>query len=177
MRIVCIAAALVALAVAAPVSAQHWQAVETAMGRTGVAQAGDVYRFNFPRTDLKVTASGVRIESAFALGGWVAFKRHGDGVMAMGDLVLTENEVTPVLTRLQQGGVEQTAVHHHVLHETPRVIYMHIHAHGDAVKIAETIRAALALTRVAAPASAAAHRASPAPMGLDEIHVSYNSER
>jgi hypothetical protein len=144
--------ALIALTIAAPASAQDWKAVETAIGRPGVAQAGDVYRFNFPRGDLNVTAAGVRLEPTFALGGWVAFKRHGDGVMAMGDLVLTEKEVTPVMTRLQRGGVEQTAVHHHVLQEKPRVLYMHVHAHGDAVRIAETIRAALALTKVPAPA-------------------------
>ena len=139
--------------------AQDWKAVEDAMGRSGVPQPFEVHRFNFPRSDMKVTASGVALKPAFALGSWVAFKRHGQGAMAMGDLVLKESEVTPVITRLQQGGVEQTAIHHHVLHESPRVIYVHVHAHGDPVDIAKTIRAALALTTTPPPAAAS----SPAP--------------
>jgi hypothetical protein len=147
---------------ASTASAQDWKSVEAAMGRAGVAQPGDVYRFNFPRSDLRVTAAGVRLKPAFALGGWVAFKRvpgaiHGDVAMAMGDLVLTESELTPVITRLQQGGVEQTAIHHHVIRESPRVLYVHIHAMDGPVKIAETIRAALVLTKTP-PAS------PPAPM-------------
>ena len=142
--------------IASTSAAQDWKAVEAAMGRPGVAQPGDVYRFNFPRSDLRVTAAGVRLKPAFALGGWVAFKRvsgaiHGDVAMAMGDLVLTESELTPVLTRLQQGGVEQTAIHHHVIRESPRVLYMHIHASDDPLKIAATIRAALALTKTPPP--------------------------
>src|ERR1044072_4789312 len=131
--------------------AQDWKPVETAMGRAGVAQAGDVYRFKFPRGYMRVMVGDVQIKPALALGGWVAFKKPGDAYIAMGDLVLADSEVTPVLTRLQQGGVEQTAIHHHLLHESPRVLYMHIHAHGDAVKIAEAIRAAMALTKAPAP--------------------------
>jgi len=138
----------------APLSAQDWKAVDAAMGRAGVAQPADVYRFNFPRSDMDVTAAGVKVKPALALGGWVAMKRVGGGgdVMAMGDLVLADSEVGPVMQRLQQGGVEQTALHHHLLHEAPRVLYMHVHAHGDPVKIAETIRAAMALTGAPAPA-------------------------
>src|SRR4051812_5255968 len=100
--------AMIAL-LASAAQSQDWKDVESAMGRTGMPQPGDVYRFNFPRSDLKVTASGVTIKPSFALGGWVAFKRvpgaiHGDVAMAMGDLVLTQAELTPVITRLQQGG-------------------------------------------------------------------------
>src|SRR5438046_1776602 len=142
-------------AVASPASAQDWKAVEAAIGRPGVPQPGAVYRFNFPRSDMHVTASGVRLKPALALGGWIAMKAHGNGVMAMGDLVLTESELIPVISRLQQGGVEQTAIHHHVIRESPRVLYMHVHADGDPVKIAETIRAALALTKTPPPAPAA----------------------
>jgi hypothetical protein len=154
-------------ALASNAAAQDWKSVEAAMGRSGIPQAGDVYRFNFPRSDLRVTAAGVRLKPAFALGGWVAFKRvpgaiHGDVAMAMGDLVLTENELTPVITRLQQGGVQQTAIHHHVIRETPRVLYVHIHAMDDPVKIAETVRAALALTKTP-PA------APPAPMAAIDL--------
>jgi hypothetical protein len=144
-------------------AAQDWKPVEAAMGRAGVSQPEGVYRFNFPRSDLEVWTRGVRVKPSFALGGWVAMKPVSDGVMAMGDLVLTDDEVVPVMTRLQQGGIEQTAVHHHLLHESPRVLYMHVHAHGDPVKIAEALRAALALTHVPPAAPTAAAAASPAP--------------
>src|SRR6185503_973929 len=144
-----------------PAEAQDWSSVESAMGRPGVAQPGDVYRFNFPRSDLRVTASGVRLKPAFALGGWIAFKRipgaiHGDVAMAMGDLVLTERELSRVISRLQQGGVQQTAIHHHIIRESPRIFYVHVHAMDDPVKIAQTIRAALALTGTPASAPPAA---------------------
>src|ERR1041385_5577308 len=112
--------AVLGLCVASSLAAQDWKPVEDAMSRPGVAQAGDVYRFNFPRGDMHVMVGDVAIKPAFALGGWVAFKKHGDAFMAMGDLVLADSEVTPVLTRLQQGGVEQTAIHHHLLHESDR---------------------------------------------------------
>jgi hypothetical protein len=123
-----------------------WQPVEQAIGKTGAQQPGDVLRFSFPRSDLQVTARGVQIQPALALGGWVAFKRMGDQAMAMGDLVLLEDEVNLVMSALQQGGVAQTALHNHLLGASPQVMYMHIQGHGDAVRLAETIRAALALT-------------------------------
>ena len=124
-----------------------WKAVDSAMGRPGAVQPGDVHRYSMPRGDMQVSVRGVRLKPALALGSWVAFKAHGDGAMAMGDLVLSEDEVAPVMSKLQAGGIEQTAVHHHVLHETPRVLYMHVHAQGDPVKIAQAVRAAVALTK------------------------------
>jgi len=162
--------AVLGLCIAGSLSAQDWKSVEAAMGRPGVAQAGDVYRFNFPRGDMHVTVGDVAIKPSLALGGWIAFKKHGDAYTAMGDLVLADSEVTPVLTRLQQGGVEQTAIHHHLLHESPRVIYMHVHAHGDAVKIAETIHAAMMLTRAPAPAPPGSPVTPPA-MDLDTAGI------
>ncbi len=132
-----------------------WKVVEAAMGRPGVTQPGDVHRFNFPRGDMRVTAAGVPIKPAFALGGWVAMKATTGGVVAMGDLVLSEDELNPVITRLHAGGVEQTAIHHHLLHESPRVYYVHVHGHGDPVKLAETIRGAVALTKAPPPSPAA----------------------
>ncbi|HJQ19701.1 MAG TPA: DUF1259 domain-containing protein [Gemmatimonadaceae bacterium] len=152
--------------------AQDWSAVEAAIGRPGVAQAGGVYRFNFPRSDMEVWTRGVRVKTAFALGGWIAMKPVSDGVMAMGDLVLADDEVEAVMLRLQQGGVEQTAVHHHLLHESPRVLYMHVHAHGDPAKIGAAVRAALALTRTPAPPAPAASPASAMPaIDLDTAAV------
>jgi hypothetical protein len=146
--------------------ARDWKAVEQALGKAGSMQPGDVYKVSLPRSDLKVTVNGLELKPALALGSWVAFKKTGDMTMVMGDLVLTEDEVTPVLTKLQQGGVEQTALHNHVLHESPRVMYMHIHAMGDAVKIAQAIHDALALSKT--PFAAAAPSSSPTPdLGID----------
>jgi hypothetical protein len=148
-----------------PATPADWKPVEQAIGKSGAMQAGDVFKFSFPRSDLNVTARGVQIKPALALGSWVAFKKMGDHAMVMGDLVLTEDEVSPVMMKLQQEGIEQTALHNHVLNESPRVMYMHISAHGDAEKIARSIRAALALTKTPIGASG-----SPAPaqdLGID----------
>ncbi len=132
-----------------------WKAVDKALGRTGTMQPGDVYRFGMPRGDLQVTVAGVRVKPALALGSWLAFKATPDGAVAMGDMVLLEKEVAPVMARLQEAGIEQTAVHHHVLRESPRVIYMHVHGHGDPIKIAEGVRAALDLTGTPAQSASA----------------------
>lgn len=146
------------------VSTADWKSVEQALGKAGSMQPGDVYKVSFPRSDLKVTAAGVELKPALALGTWVAFRRMGEMTVVMGDLVLTESEVTPVLSKLQQGGVETTALHNHVLNESPRVMYMHIHVMGDAVTIAKAIHDALALTKTpfAAPPSTAT-----AEIGID----------
>jgi hypothetical protein len=147
---------------AAPRPAADWTAVDQALGRKGASQPGDVMKYSFPRSDLQVTAGGVTLKPALALGSWVAFRHVSGGhTMVMGDLVLGEDEVGPVMRALQQGGVEQTALHNHVLHESPRVMYMHIAAHGDQVTIAQTIRSALGQSRTplgtpAAPAAASA---------------------
>jgi hypothetical protein len=127
----------------------EWAAVDKALGRPGIAQAGEVQKYSFPRADLTVTLSGVTIKPALALGSWVAFKRTaGAGqAMAMGDLVLTQDEVMPVVTKLQSMGVEQTALHNHLERESPVVMYLHIQAQGDPVRIADAVHAALGLTR------------------------------
>jgi hypothetical protein len=147
--------------------AADWKAVGQALGKEGSMQPGDVYKVSLPRSDLQVTAGGVQIKPALALGGWVAFKKMGDTAMVMGDLVLTEDEVTPVMTKLQEGGVEQTALHNHVLHESPRVMYMHIHAAGDAVKIAKAIHDALALSKTPLTAPTSAPAGSDQDIGID----------
>jgi len=151
-----------------------WPAVDGAMGRVGVAQPGEVRRYNFPRSDLKVivrdSRGDVQLKPALALGGWIAMYGTGSGneVMAMGDLVLTEDELPQVMSRLQAGGVEQSAVHHHVMRESPRVLYMHVHAHGDALKLAETLRAAVALTKTPALPPAAG---TPPAIALDTLAI------
>jgi hypothetical protein len=105
----------------AAVTPIDWTKIAASLGKAGAIQPGDVYKVGMPRGDLHVTASGVRIKPALALGSWVGFKQTGEyRVMAMGDLVLLESEVAPVMTKLQEGGIEQTAIHNHLLHEAPR---------------------------------------------------------
>jgi hypothetical protein len=142
---------LIALLLATPILAQSpaRSPLEQILGRPGAAQPGGVIKFSFARTDLTVVADGLTLKPAFALGGWVAFKKIERGMtMAMGDLVLTEDEVAPVMRALQEGGVEQTAVHNHLLNESPRIVYVHISAHGDETRIATAIRDALAKTGI-----------------------------
>jgi hypothetical protein len=145
------------LAPAAAASAQDidWQKVDEAFGRKPAVVAGDVHRYGFPRTDLTVTLDGVTIKPALALGGWIAFKPMGGEAMAMGDLVLLETEIKPVMTKMIEGGIDITAVHNHLLRGSPATFYMHVAGHGDPVKLATAIRAALAesKTPLAAPAS------------------------
>jgi uncharacterized protein DUF1259 len=132
-----------------------WQNVDDALGRKP-AVSGDVHRYGFPRTDLTVTLDGVTIKPAFALGGWIAFKPAHGGAMAMGDLVLLESEVNPVMLKLIEGGLEITAVHNHLLRASPPTFYMHVGGHGDPAKMAAVIRDALGASKtpLAAPAAA-----------------------
>src|SRR5947207_7231473 len=120
-----------------------WKKVDEAIGRTA-AVSGDVHRYGFPRTDLQVMLDGVAIKPGFALGGWVAFKPAHEGAMVMGDLVLLESEINPVMAKLIENGLEITAVHNHLLRATPATFYMHVGGHGDPVKMAAAIRTALA---------------------------------
>ena len=139
-----------------PQDDREWKPVEDAMGRPGKLQPDGAFKFSMPRKDLKVTVKGTPIQAGFALGTWVAFGGTPAHAMAMGDLVLTEDEVGPVMLKLQQQGIQQTAVHNHLLHESPRVMYMHIAGHGDAVKTAKAIHDALALTGTPAAESGSA---------------------
>jgi hypothetical protein len=148
---------------------EEWNAVAQALGKSGSMQPGGVYKVSLPRTDLRITVAGVELKPAFALGSWVAFKKTGEMTMVMGDLVLTEDEVTPVLTKLQAGAIEQTALHNHVLHESPRVMYMHIHAMGDAMKIAKGIHDALAQSKTPFAAPAAGSQSQ--ELGIDTKQI------
>jgi biotin operon repressor len=136
--------------------AADWKQVEQALGRSGQQQADGAYKFGLPRGDLNVTVAGVQVKPALALGSWLAFSSPGQGAMIMGDLVLVEDEVSPVIAALQENGIQVTALHNHVLHETPRVMYMHISGHGDAVQLAATMKKVIALTKTPAPAQPAA---------------------
>jgi hypothetical protein len=150
------------LATSTPAGAQevNWKGVDEVFGRTA-AVGGDVHRYGFPRTDLQVTLDGVTIKPALALGGWVAFKPvHGE-VMVMGDLVLLDTEINPVMAKLLASGIDITAVHNHLLRANPPTYYMHVGGHGDPVKLATAIRAGLSESKT--PLGPAAAAAGPPP--------------
>jgi len=139
--------------------AADWSAVDQALGRTGTAMPPDVNRYAFGRSDLTVVSHGVTVKTSFALGGWLAFRMvDAKNAMAMGDLVLLESEVAPVIAALQAGGISQTALHNHMNGEQPAVWYLHVMAHGDPATIARAARKALELTKtpLATPGPAAA---------------------
>jgi hypothetical protein len=165
-------AAVFAVACGVAFAADEWQAqVGEALGKAGTATPSGIYRVGLPRTDLKVTLDGVGLKAGFALGSWLAFEKMGDQGMVMGDLVLTEGEVNPVMTKLAAGGIEVTALHNHLLRNQPFTMYMHVLGHGDPVKLATVLHAALAESKTplsAAPAAAAA--ASP-PIDLDTAAI------
>jgi hypothetical protein len=117
--------------------------VASVLGRPGAEQPGGVYRVALPRTDLSVSVDGVEIRPGFALGSWLAFHPHGQGLMVMGDLVLLEREVAPVMRRLAEGGIEVTALHNHLLRAQPGTMYLHVAGRGDAATLATALRAAL----------------------------------
>lgn len=140
-----IAALLCAFALPTLASAADidWKKVDAALGKTA-AVSGEVHRYGLPRSDLKVTLEGVTIKPALALGGWVAFApMHGEA-MVMGDLVLLDTEITPVMTKLLNSGLDITAIHNHILRASPATFYMHVGGHGDPEKMAAAIHAALA---------------------------------
>jgi Domain of Unknown Function (DUF1259) len=133
-------------------AAGEWKSVEDAFGFPGANLPGDVIRFNMPRKDLHVTVAGTEVKPGLALGAWAAFHHVGENdAMVMDDLVLTEDEVAPVMKALQDGGVEVTALHNHLIGESPRILYIHMGGHGDPVKLAKTIKHAVALTKSPLP--------------------------
>jgi hypothetical protein len=146
LYVVAIALAPAPLLAQKPFPASTRAAIEAALGRKGAPFPGGVLKFGFPRGDLRVVANTITLRAPFALGSWIAFQRVGDHAMVMGDIVLLEGEVESVMASLQQNGVEQTALHNHLLGESPRVMYMHIHAIGNPVRIARAIRTALEFT-------------------------------
>ncbi len=143
-----------------------WKAIDRVLGRSGNLQ-GETYRVGFPRSDLHVTVGAVKVRPSLALGSWVAFKQTSDStVMLMGDLVLLPIEVTAVVDALQRGEIEQTALHNHLLSESPRVAYLHISGRGRPVALATAVHEALATTRTPAPATS-----TPPPLGLDTVQI------
>jgi hypothetical protein len=163
----------VALTIATAATAREidWKKVDAALGKTAVV-SGEVHRYGFPRSDLQVTVDGVAIKPALALGGWAAFQPMRGEAMVMGDLVLLETEINPVMAKLIEGGVEITAVHNHLLRANPETFYMHIGGHGDPAKMAGVIRSALALSKTPFDPPAAAPTSTPAPtIDLDTVQL------
>src|SRR5262245_51091517 len=152
-------AAVVLISTAASAQQIDWQKVDDALGRKP-AISSDVHRYGFPRSDLSVTLDGVTIKPALALGGWVAFKPVHGGAMIMGDLVLLETEINPVMAKLIEGGLHITAVHNHLLRANPPTSYMHVGGHGDPSKMATILRDALSASKTPLSVPAAA---SPTP--------------
>jgi uncharacterized protein DUF1259 len=140
-------AAVALVAAGSPARAQSWDAVAAALGKSGAEMPGGVYRVGMPRTDLHVVLDGVDIKPTLALGSWVAFEGTGLDTMVMGDLVLTENEIGPVMKQLLAGGIEITALHNHLLRAQPATFYMHVLGHGDPVKLATALHEGLALSK------------------------------
>jgi uncharacterized protein DUF1259 len=154
-------------ALAAPATAaneDYWQKVGQALGKEGAQQPGQIYRVALPRSDLHVTLDGVAIKPGLALGGWLAFASMNDTAMVMGDLVLTQDEIAPVMKKFEEGGIEITALHNHLLRAEPMTLYMHVLGHGDPVKLAQALHAGLALSKT--PLQPAAPQAG-APPAID----------
>ena len=148
-----------------------WKKVDAALGKTA-AVSGEVHRYGLPRSDLHVTLDGVAIKPALALGGWVAFAPMQGEAMLMGDLVLLDTEITPVMTKLLDSGLDVSAIHNHILRATPATFYMHVAGHGDPEKMASAIRAALSSaskTPFDPPATTAT--APPPPIDLDTAGI------
>src|SRR6266850_6771399 len=137
--------------------------IDQALGRSG-QKTGDVYRVSFLRTDLQVSVNGLAIKPGLALGSWAAFLGNDDKAMVMGDLVLLEEELNPVMAKLRSSGFEITAVHNHLMEETPKVLYLHYMGHGPAAQLATSLRAALSVSKtpLEKPAASAEEPAPPA---------------
>ena len=147
-----------------------WKKVDAALGKTA-AVSGEVHRYGLPRSDLHVTLDGIAIKPALALGGWVAFApMHGEA-MVMGDLVLLDAEITPVMTRLLDSGLEITAIHNHILRASPATFYMHVGGHGDPEKMAAAIRTALSSASKTPFDPPATSAAAAQPIDLDTAKI------
>jgi hypothetical protein len=147
-----------------------WKKVDLVFGRPA-AVSGNVHRYGLPRSDLKVSVDAIEIKPGFALGGWIAFQPMGDNAMMMGDLVLTESEINPVMAKLLAAGVDVTAVHNHLLRASPATFYMHVGGHGDPVELAGNVRAALAESKTPFGSPVAPASAQPPELGFDSAKV------
>jgi len=164
MRTLSVFAAIL-ISTTAAAAETDWSKVDQALGRKGAEQAGGIHRYGIPRSDLKVTVDGVAIKPSFALGGWLAFEPMGSDTMVMGDLVLTDTEINPVMKKLLEDGLEVSAIHNHLLRTSVPVFYMHVGGHGDPAKLAESVRAALSMSKT--PLTQAPAASAPPAVDLD----------
>ena len=141
--------------------------IDQILGRSG-QKTGDVYKVSFPRTDLQVSVKGLAIKPGFALGSWAAFLGTDENAMVMGDLVLLEEEVNPVMAKLRSYHFEITAVHNHLMEETPKVLYVHYMAHGSASQLATSLYTALGVSKTPLEKPAAAAE-EPAPSWVKTV--------
>jgi len=163
-----LAGAIALMASAVGAQEINWEKIDETLGRKAQV-AGDVHRYGFPRTDLHVTLDGVTIKPGLALGGWVAFKPTHGGAMIMGDLVLLETEINPVMTKMIENGLEITAVHNHLLRASPATFYMHVGGHGDPEKLATAIHDALGVSKT--PMTTAAPSSAPPAVDFDTAQI------
>lgn len=165
-----VAGVVLAAGLSAPALAagDDWGAVAEALGKAGAESPDGVYRIGLPRTDLKVVLDGVELKPALALGSWLAFRFHGDRAMVMGDLVLTAGEVSPVMKKLAEEGIEITALHNHLLRAAPPTFYMHVRGYGDPVKLAAALHDGLLLSKTPLTQPPAA---APSPIELDTASI------
>ena len=165
-----IGAILVLISMVPAYADPDWTEVGKALGKSGAQMSGGIYRVGLPRSDLKVTLDGVQLKPALALGSWLAFKPMGDSdAMVMGDLVLTQPEVNPVMTKLLDSGIDVTALHNHLLRSEPATMYMHVLGHGDPIKLATALHAAL--QESGTPLSDTPASASSASIDLDTAAI------
>lgn len=158
-------AGVMAVWAAGAAGAADWTGVEAALGRQGTV-AGDVIRFAYPRTDLKVKVGEVKVETALALTAWIALQEMGGHAMLMGDLVLREEEVKPVVARAVANKLEVLAIHNHLVGEKPRVMYMHVGGTGEAVALARAVADVLKATSI--PVKPAGHAKAGRPKVLPD---------
>src|SRR5215216_2698070 len=165
-------AMLAGLASTVKAADDDWTAVGKALGKEGTEQAGGVYRVGLPRSYLKVTLDGVTLKPGFALGGWLAFEPMEEKALVMGDLVLLETEINPVMQRLEQSGIEITAVHNHLLRSEPATMYMHVMGQGDPVKLATELHDGIAVSKTplqAPPATGSTSKSELDSAAIDKI--------
>lgn len=154
----------------------NWEQVGEALGRRGTLQEG-VYRVTFPRRDLNVRVGAVRLDPALALTGWVAFHGTGPRSMMMGDLVLLESETEPVIAKLMESGLQVTALHNHLLHESPRIMFLHVAGEGDPVDLAQRVKQVLAVTGTPPPGEAGGEGARDATQNAIETTLGRRGKR
>ena len=148
-----------------------YKAVLTSLGKTGDFK-DDVLKVNIPRTDLKVTIKGKPAPTPFGFGGWVAMTKGSEGHdVLMGDLVLTEDQVNPVMSALLDNGLDVTAVHNHFFFEQPRIFYMHVHGMGTPAELATKVKPALAIIDQAVARAPKPAAASAPAAGLDTAAI------